>query len=556
MKSTHTWKFFRAGGFDQVQLDNGDDLLALGQLDQKLWVALSCPTRDIEFDNRTLDMIDTDGDGQVRANEVLAAIGWAGALLKDRELLVKGRDHLALTDIVDDTAEGKQVLASARHILKSLGKPQATEISLADMADIEKLLAALQFNGDGVICAGQVADTILRATVEDIARTTGSVADMSGDNGINQEVVDKFFADALAYADWYAKGEADAAILLLGSDSQAAADALRAVQEKVDDYFTRCQMAAYDTRAAAPLSRAVEDYQQLAAKMLSAQSAEVASFPLAIIAADKPLPLLSCINPAWCDKIETLRTLVIQPLLGEKQSITAAEWMALCARFAAHAAWQNTQPVSKVGELGIARLREMIAGGHQAKLDALIAQDKAVEPEVKGIRSVERLIRYQRDLFRLANNFVSFREFYSGRQKAIFQMGTLYLDGRSCELCIKVDDVNAHAAYANTSGVCLAYCELRAQRRRREDEHRSRIHGRRFRLPDGGTPRRVLRPQGTGLERDRRAHRRPSHQHPSGVLVALQEAIQDRERASAEIRRIQGEHGAGEDGQGGAGGRE
>ena len=39
-------------------------------------------------------------------------------------------------------------------------------------------------------------------------------------------------------------------------------------------------------------------------------------------------------------------------------------------------------------------------------------------------------------------------------------MGTLYLDGRSCELCIKVDEVNAHAAYANTSGVCLAYCEL------------------------------------------------------------------------------------------------
>ena len=415
MNPIHTWKFFRAGGFDQVQLDNGADLLALGQLDQKLWVALSCPTRDIEFDDRTLDMIDTDGDGQVRANEMLAAVRWAGVLLKDRELLVKGGDRLALADIVDDTAEGKQVLASARHILKSLGKPQASEISLADMADIEKLLAALQFNGDGVICAGQVADTVLRATVEDITKTVGSVADMSGANGINQEICNKFFADAQAYASWYAKGEADAAILLLGADSQVAADALRAAQEKVDDYFTRCQMAAYDTRAAAPLSRAVEDYQQLAAQMLSAQSADVANFPLATIAADKPLPLLSGINPAWHTKIEALRAQVVQPLLGEKQSITATEWSALYSRFAAHAAWQNKKPVSKVEELGIARLREMIAGGHQTKLDALIAQDKAVEPEVKGIRSVERLIRYQRDLFRLANNFVSFREFYSGK---------------------------------------------------------------------------------------------------------------------------------------------
>ena len=45
---SHTWNFFRAGGFDQVQIDTGADLLALKELDQKLWVALSCPTRGIE----------------------------------------------------------------------------------------------------------------------------------------------------------------------------------------------------------------------------------------------------------------------------------------------------------------------------------------------------------------------------------------------------------------------------------------------------------------------------------------------------------------------------
>ncbi|AKU93168.1 hypothetical protein AKJ08_3555 [Vulgatibacter incomptus] len=34
---THRFRFFRAGGFDQVRLDRGEDLVALGQLDQKLW---------------------------------------------------------------------------------------------------------------------------------------------------------------------------------------------------------------------------------------------------------------------------------------------------------------------------------------------------------------------------------------------------------------------------------------------------------------------------------------------------------------------------------------
>ena len=460
MSTKHAWKFFRAGGFDQVQLDNGADLLALEQLDQKLWVALSCPTRGIEFDNRTLDMIDADGDGQVRANEVLAAVNWVGGLLKNSELLSKGSDSLRLSDIDDSSEEGKQILASARHILKNLGKPDSQEISLADMANVDKFLAGLQFNGDGVICAGQLADAGLRATVADIVKSSGSVADMSGGSGINLEITDKFFSDAGEFSGWYANGETDAAVLLLGADSEAAANALQTVKDKINDYFTRCMMAEFDARAALPLSRSAEDFQLLAALNLSAQNEAVAAFPLATIEAGKPLPLLSGINPAWRDKVEALRVKIVLPLLGDKQYLTSADWSVLCAKFSAFETWQSIKPSSPVCELGIKRIREILAGNNQAEIRILIEQDKSVESEISSIRSVERLIRYQRDLFKLANNFVSFREFYSGKKKGIFQVGTLYLDGRSCELCIKVDDVNSHAAYANASGVCLAYCEL------------------------------------------------------------------------------------------------
>ena len=459
MATSHTWNFFRAGGFDQVQLDSGADLLALKELDQKLWVALGCPTRGLEFDTRTLDLIDSDADGHVRANEVLAAIDWAGKLLKNADLLVKGADSLALADIDGSDDEGKQVLASARHILKSLGKPDAAAISLADMADIEKFVAGLEFNGDGVICAGQVADAGLRATVEDIIKSAGSAADLSGEIGVSREIAERFFAEATAYAAWQAKGESDVAILLLGEKTTAAAESFHAVKDKIGDYFTRCQLAAYDARAAVPLSRSAEDYQRLAAQNLSAQSQEVADFPLATVAADKPLPLVSGLNPAWQGKLDALRERVVQPLFGNKESLSAQDWAALCARFAAFDAWQAEKPVGSVGPLGGARLREILGSGHQAALDALIAQDKAVEVEVKAIRLVERLLRYNRDLFMLVNNFVSFRNFYTGKGKAIFQAGTLYLDGRSCELCVKVEDVAKHAGLAGLGGFCLAYCD-------------------------------------------------------------------------------------------------
>lgn len=455
----HTWNFFRAGGFDQVQLDTGSDLLALKELDQKLWVALSCPTRGVEFDSKTMDMIDSDADAHVRANEVLAAIAWAGGLLKNADLLVKGSDRLALSDINDSTDEGKHVLASTRHILKSLGKADASEISLADMADIDKIVLALEFNGDGVISAKQITDADLRCTVEDMIKCGGSVADLSGEIGVNQIISDQFFAELAGYAAWYAKGNGDNAILFLGDNTAAAAEAFNAVRDKIEDYFTRCHLAAYDARAAEPLSRSVDDYQELAGQALSAQNQDVANFPLATIVANKPLPLLAGINPTWQAKVVALHEKIVVPLLGKKDSLSAAEWNGVCDKFSAFAAWQGDKPANNVEQLGSARISGILASKHQEEINGLINQDKAVEEEVKAIRSVEKLLRYNRDLFNLVNNFVSFRNFYTGKAKAIFQVGTLFLDGRSCELCVKIDDVSKHAGFANASGFCLAYCE-------------------------------------------------------------------------------------------------
>ncbi|HYR05189.1 MAG TPA: hypothetical protein VEP71_00750, partial [Gallionella sp.] len=258
---------------------------------------------------------------------------------------------------------------------------------------------------------------------------------------------------------WQSKGEGDASILLLGEKTMAAADAFHAVKDKVSDYFTRCQLAAYDARAAVPLSRSAEDYQRLAAQDLSAQSQEVASFPLATVEADKPLPLVSGINPAWQTRLEALHEQVVTPLLGNRKSLSMQDWTALCAKFAAFDAWLAVKPAGNVEQLGITRIRKILGNGHQTALDGLMAQDKAVEVEVKATRLVEKLLRYSRDLFRLVNNFVSFRNFYTGKDKAIFQIGTLYLDGRSCELCIKVEDVAKHAGLASMSGICLAYCD-------------------------------------------------------------------------------------------------
>ena len=88
--SLHKWRFFRSGGFDQVRLETGADLKALGELDPKLWAALSCPTSGLEFDGKTLELIDSDADGHVRVPEIVAAVQWTTSVLKNPDDLTKG----------------------------------------------------------------------------------------------------------------------------------------------------------------------------------------------------------------------------------------------------------------------------------------------------------------------------------------------------------------------------------------------------------------------------------------------------------------------------------
>jgi hypothetical protein len=238
--STYAWKFFRAGGFDQVKLDTGADLMNLDQLDQKLWVALACPTTGLEFCSKTAALIDIDKDGRIRAPELIAAVKWTGSMLKNPDDLVKGGDTLAISAINDGTPEGKQLAASAKQILVNLGKNDATAISVADASDANKIFVNTTLNGDGVIIPESTTDEATKAVIADIIACLGSVPDRSTKPGIDQARVDAFFAECAAFDDWNKKAEADkASILPAGDATSAAAAAVRAIKAKV----SRCSIA-------------------------------------------------------------------------------------------------------------------------------------------------------------------------------------------------------------------------------------------------------------------------------------------------------------------------
>ena len=456
---SHKWKFFRAGGFDQVKLETGADLASLAELDQKLWVALACPTTGLEFDTRTLQLIDTDKDGRVRASEVIAAAQWATSLLKNPDDLVHPGDALPLAAINDTTLEGKQILASARQTLIHLGKENAPAIALEDTTDTAKIFAATWFNGDGILPVDAGGDDDTKAVITDMINLLGAETDRSGKPGINQAKMDLFFAELQAYSDWWKTAETDPLILPLGEATTAAVTAFHTVKPKVDDYFTRCRLAAFDPRALTAVNRSEADYVTLCQKDLSAGAAEVAGFPLSQIVAGKPLSLVDAVNPAWTGALATFQSTVIKAMLGDLTTLTEADWAALGVRFAAYETWSAAKVGAKVEPLGLSRVRAILASPAQATLTALIAKDQALETEANTIASVEKLVRYYLYLYKLSVNFVSFKNFYNRTEPAIFQAGTLYLDQRSCDLCLTVDDAAKHATMAGLAGAYLAYCD-------------------------------------------------------------------------------------------------
>ncbi len=459
MNSNRTWKFFRAGGFDQVKLESGADLLALDQLDQKLWVALACPTSGLEFDSRTLALIDTDKDGRIRVPEIVAAVKWAGACLKNPDDLLKSSPTLSLSAINEATPEGKQVLASAKQVLATLKKSDSAAVSVDDAAQVTEKFVETVLNGDGIIIPETAQDEATQNVIKDIIACLGADTDRSGKPGISQAKVDLFFADAQAFSDWHKKAEGDKTVLPLGDATAAAVAALKAIKTKVDDYFTRCRLAAFDLRAGNALNRDEKDYLIFGAKDLSNASAEIAALPLARVEAGKPLPLLQGLNPAWAEAAAKLCADAVKPLLGEKGAITEADWVQLQSKLAPYDVWAAGKPATPVANLGRDRLRQILASKAKDTLTQLIAEDKKLEPAFAAIAAVDKLVRFNRDLFKLLNNFVSFRDFYSRKDKAIFQAGTLYLDQRSCDLCLTVEDAGKHALMAGLAGTYLAYCD-------------------------------------------------------------------------------------------------
>ncbi len=469
-KTYFTWHVRRQGGMDQILLSSAEELRHLSDLDPKLWGALSCPASGLEYDARTMAFLDADHDGRIRIPEVQSAVAWACRRLKDPAILIGGTERFPLSAIETENEEGRRLYETGRKILAALGRGEDDVLTQEDVTNVAALAAKALDNGDGVIPAHADLDESTRHFVELGLGLIGGVADASGEPGLNHDLAGKVVQALNDWLEW--RSSVHAADHPLGKDTPAAWDALQQVKAKIDDFFLRTQMLSFAPQTAEALNAEASLKGLTDSEHFQAEALE--NLPLAYVEADGELPMSDGLNPLWKDRVESFFNLAA-PLLEGQRKLSFALWKkvqdafapyrdalakrpALPAANVAFAPSENAPALlDDLGEAKVETLLEEVAPRFMAILD----KDISTPGALADIAEVERLVLYARHLYRLLMNFVSFSDFYSMKGNAIFQAGTLFMDGRSCRLCVPVDDVAAHSTVAALSQLCLVYCECR-----------------------------------------------------------------------------------------------
>ena len=246
-------------------------------------------------------------------------------------------------------------------------------------------------------------------------------------------------ADSTSCLDSYRKAKFEAALAAAKAAAEVAAPfgdktadidaAYKALDAKVKDYFMRAKLAAFSAESSAALDVQVSRIETISADNLTGKMDEIASYPLTRIKEGQlNLPLDAIINPAWAAPFAT-----IKGALSETDTeLTEAAWAEIGAKLQAFADYQKSISITEA--------------------------DITLDDEAAAVQLVDKLLHLTRDFFTLLRNYVSLQDLYDLKKKAIFQAGTLIVDQRALDLCVRVSDAGAMASQATKSNLYLLTC--------------------------------------------------------------------------------------------------
>lgn len=451
-------RFRRLGRSYHLQIRTVADLRRLPELDDAHWVATNAPCSAFSLDATFLALLDSDDNGRITCDEVRRAVEWTFRALRDTAAVGQGKSAVSLNALDADDEVGAQLLQAGRKLLARLGRPEATEASLADIRRVKAELERTPVSEGGVVLPEAAGDEDIRIFLADVVSAVAPGSHPTGRPGVGQTQLDDFLAAAEAHLNWLAAGEHEG-IRPLGEATAVAWSAFAPLRDKLEQFFALCRAARI---APAVAERAWPGaLGELDASVTTAVEAYLARAPLDRPNADGALRLASPGNPHYAAAIERFRRSTVAPLLGESvRELREAEWLHLAAALEPYGRWREARPTGSIGTVPLEKLRVYLEPRYRQAAEELVARSHGTALALENVRLLEKLALFQAYLLEFANNFASFPHLYDPRSRAAFEMGTLVVDGRRLTFAVRVNNRTEHAEVAVEGNMFVLYAEV------------------------------------------------------------------------------------------------
>lgn len=451
-----TMIFKNYGGIYQFALQNEHDLARIEELDLARWAATSAPLRDLQIDDTLRGYLDPDGTGRMRAAQLTEARDWLFARLTKRDAVGAKKSVVALDAFAKD-GDGAKLHGAAVRVNRDQGLADSKSIELATVQGFKSGYAKLLANGDGVVPPGPVKEDDLKAFIAEVIPVVGSKPDRGGEEGLDAALVERFKSEGAKWIEWNGK-RAEASVW--GDDTQAALDLVTSFEPRLDRYFLQCELLRQQAATAEGLRLKEDDLRALNVGDTAVLATHLSDAPLASPVASGELALDAEINALHAAGFASLLEKVIRREKPDLRALTRDSWAEVRGVFDGYRAWLAARPADPFEKLGEARLRELLASDLPARTLELIATDAAAQAEIDLIDQLEKLILLCRWIIDIGNNFVNVSGIYDRRVPNLVDVGSLVIDARRLEFCMKVTDRAAHKAVASESRCYLIYADI------------------------------------------------------------------------------------------------
>ncbi len=466
LTNAKTYRFQRFGKAYHLKIESATDLFNIADLDEAFWVATTAPIATINADAVFLRSLDSDRDGRVRAAELIDAIRWLFEILENTDGVNQGSTFISLADVSSASEDGRKIQATINKILQEKTLESGTDVSLQDVRRIIEREKETEFTEAGIILPKTVSEPKIKKFISDILATVGGVVHPSGKKGIDSKHLEKFLEEVRAYLNWITQTELpDDRESRISPHEEASARAYKlfsTLAPKIDHYFALCDAAHLDPDIvnlvkANELQLKEIDYTDTQAVITFLRDA-----PLALPRADQVLDFKNTINPYYAETVENFRTEALPQIFQNiPDALSKADWQIFKQELGPYHQWFDSRPDVSVGKLGNVLLREYLDDPTYAQeVRKLIEDSQKSAFVIDNLRLLEKLILFQANLLEFANSFVSFPHLYHPTERALFEMGTLVMDGRHFTLCVKVPDRAQHAQFSNASNMFVLYLEV------------------------------------------------------------------------------------------------